>query len=69
MARYASEADSDTVSLRIELQNINDGYDNVYSRDGLDKKEVVNVEVSGIGDKIYNIYVNGIKVGDGVVSF
>lgn len=69
LARYASEADSDTVSLRIELQNINDGYDNVYSRDGLDKKEVVNVEVSGIGDKIYNIYVNGIKVGDGVVSF
>ena len=69
LARYTGEVDSDTVSLRIELQNVNDGYDNVYSRDGLEKKEVVNVEVSGIGDKIYNIYVNGIKVGDGVVSF
>ena len=69
LKKYTSSIQDDSVSVRIEMQNRDGDYEVVYAEEAVQKNETVSVEVKGTGERYYMVFVNGLQVDMGRVSF
>lgn len=69
LKKYTSAIQDDSVSVRIEMQNRDGDYEVVYAEEAVQKNETVSVEVKGTGERYYMVFVNGLQVDMGRVSF
>ena len=69
LKKYTSGITDATVSVRIEMQDNDGNYVEVYANDAVPKDDTVEADVLGIGERLYMVYVNGLSVEMGKISF
>jgi len=67
LKKYTSEIEGQTVQVKVDLMD-GDNATTVYSQT-VNKELTINVNVEGLGNKIYNLYINSELVYSGVVNF